>query len=276
MIDISHPFFIIHEPFLKLNKLLRKHTSFGYFDYEQYYFDGHTVGLHQISEYSHQIVQAGLMPNLEELHHNRCHYLCLSCAAPLSELLIQQEMFAKNIAIAKQFEIFHRLCLLFRRTTYVEVFVFGLTKNHKNFFDIFVNEAGFLERFCIFFREAIHDTINDVAQNKILFDPTDSQMLFKDIELKNDNAYRNFLDDVHLKKYRITTKSGAVILSKREFECLLWFAKGKTAKQTARILSLSPRSVEAYINNLKNKLGCQSKFEFDEIAANNAIIKAYL
>lgn len=50
-------------------------------------------------------------------------------------------------------------------------------------------------------------------------------------------------------------------LSKRERECLLSLLEGKTAKETAAHLGLSPRTVESYFENVKNKLDCWNKGE---------------
>lgn len=41
-------------------------------------------------------------------------------------------------------------------------------------------------------------------------------------------------------------------------ECLL---AGKTAKESAQLLGLSIRTIESYVNTLKNKLGCQKRAE---------------
>lgn len=48
-------------------------------------------------------------------------------------------------------------------------------------------------------------------------------------------------------------------LSERERECVLHLIKGKTTAQIAEILNLSSRTVESYIENVKNKLGCTTK-----------------
>lgn len=50
-------------------------------------------------------------------------------------------------------------------------------------------------------------------------------------------------------------------LSQREHECLKYFASGKTIKQIAQFLKLSPRTVEHYIENVKNKMGVSTKTE---------------
>jgi DNA-binding CsgD family transcriptional regulator len=56
-------------------------------------------------------------------------------------------------------------------------------------------------------------------------------------------------------------KKSKLHLSKRESECLHYLVQGKTAKQTAQILSISHRTVETYIENLKLKLKCKNKAE---------------
>ncbi|MGE4280236.1 MAG: helix-turn-helix transcriptional regulator [Magnetospirillum sp.] len=45
------------------------------------------------------------------------------------------------------------------------------------------------------------------------------------------------------------------MLSKRETECLSWFANGKTAWETAQILDISESTVIFHIENAKKKLG---------------------
>jgi DNA-binding CsgD family transcriptional regulator len=53
-------------------------------------------------------------------------------------------------------------------------------------------------------------------------------------------------------------------LSKRQQECLLLIVKGKTAKQIAKALGLSHRTVEEYLNNIKSKMRVATKSEMIE------------
>ncbi len=55
-------------------------------------------------------------------------------------------------------------------------------------------------------------------------------------------------------------------LSNRERECLFFLLRGRTAKSIAKILSISPRTVEVYLDRLKDKLGCLTKNELIERA----------
>jgi len=49
--------------------------------------------------------------------------------------------------------------------------------------------------------------------------------------------------------------------SKREIECLYHLCQGKTAKQTAREMSISPRTVETFIEHIRNKSTTHNKVE---------------
>lgn len=50
-------------------------------------------------------------------------------------------------------------------------------------------------------------------------------------------------------------------LSKRQKEVLFYLTRGKTSKMIAKILSLSVRTVEYYIENIKEKFNCRTKSE---------------
>lgn len=52
-----------------------------------------------------------------------------------------------------------------------------------------------------------------------------------------------------------------MLLSEREWECLSRLSQGKTYKEVASALLLSPRTIETYVNNIKEKSGifCKSK-----------------
>jgi DNA-binding CsgD family transcriptional regulator len=59
----------------------------------------------------------------------------------------------------------------------------------------------------------------------------------------------------------ISLKLGNVSLTPREQECLEYTVKGYTAKQIAKKLLISSRTVEDYLNQTKSKLGVVSKQE---------------
>jgi DNA-binding CsgD family transcriptional regulator len=50
-------------------------------------------------------------------------------------------------------------------------------------------------------------------------------------------------------------------LSARQTQCLFYLSQGHTYKEIAREMSISPRTVEYYIEIIRDKTGCARKFE---------------
>jgi len=65
---------------------------------------------------------------------------------------------------------------------------------------------------------------------------------------------------------KIKVGENMIALSLREQECLYFLLRGKSAKIIAKHLGLSPRTIETYIDRLKNKFGCMYKHEIIESA----------
>lgn len=65
--------------------------------------------------------------------------------------------------------------------------------------------------------------------------------------------------------YGLGSKYGDIYFTKREAECMVLLLRGKTICGVAHKLSLSPRTVEYYIKNMKTKIGCRTKFELVDL-----------
>jgi PAS domain S-box-containing protein len=75
------------------------------------------------------------------------------------------------------------------------------------------------------------------------------------------SAYMSFQNK---KIYYFCYKGKITKLNYRQAECLTHLAMGKTAKETARVINLSYRTVEDYVNSLRNKLEINTKTELVE------------
>ncbi|MCW8400887.1 helix-turn-helix transcriptional regulator [Legionella sp. PATHC038] len=79
----------------------------------------------------------------------------------------------------------------------------------------------------------------------------------------------NLLSSSSFPHLPIGAEINSVYLSKREMECLALTIKRKTAKQIGQQLKLSSRTVEEYLNNIRNKMGANSKVELIEMVINH-------
>lgn len=71
------------------------------------------------------------------------------------------------------------------------------------------------------------------------------------------NIHSHYYLDAHHNPYH---------LSARELESLFFLLRGKTARQIAQLLTLSKRTVESYVEQIRNKFGCQNKAELFNLA----------
>ncbi|WP_312404782.1 helix-turn-helix transcriptional regulator [Brevundimonas sp.] len=59
----------------------------------------------------------------------------------------------------------------------------------------------------------------------------------------------------------VKRQGGAAELSARERQCLIWAARGKSSPDIGVILSLSPRTVDSYIEKVCAKLCVRTRIE---------------
>jgi DNA-binding CsgD family transcriptional regulator len=72
---------------------------------------------------------------------------------------------------------------------------------------------------------------------------------------KEESRLKEFLEKITPKNTSIHTQAGEAYITARELECLRLFSKGNTSKEAARILNVSPRTIEGHINNIRSKAG---------------------
>ena len=83
----------------------------------------------------------------------------------------------------------------------------------------------------------------------------------KELMKRRDQGEGSMARDIARQVYYLGEKYKGIYLTKREAECVSCMLQGYTVNQSAALLSLSPRTVEFYIKNIKAKLKCRKKAE---------------
>lgn len=157
------------------------------------------------------------------------------------------------------------LIILRREKNVLHKFLFNTSNKKLPIVSFYLNNLSLLEKFCDYFlkewaaylKEMEKYTI-DIAQ---LVGPSfytiDSSNLFMD-EIQKKEAFLKSIGEI----------PQSFILpgpfSRQERACLDLIFTGKTMKETSDILDLSPRTVEYYFENIKNKMNCMTKSEVIE------------
>lgn len=81
-----------------------------------------------------------------------------------------------------------------------------------------------------------------------------------------------FLKAIEGDSYLAKHKNREFSLTKRELECLRMLSMGNTMKESAKALGLSPRTIEQYMNNIKQKSNAYLKSDLVKLYHENILI----
>ena len=145
-----------------------------------------------------------------------------------------------------------------REFGFVEIFGF-IGESGSPIEKIYLNHSNLLKAFAGYFKKEMQPIIRQMEEDSISLADLKGRDFFADAPsfypTIDSAAYRAFLGDCGMRSQLKKVES----LSKRERQCLKLFLLGKSAKETAIDLSLSPRTIEFYFENIKNKLACRDK-----------------
>ncbi len=160
-----------------------------------------------------------------------------------------------------EFDVWNSLCIYYKNSETVDAFYFASTKDNKDIINFYLNNIKLLERYASYFKEKFSE-ITNIENLAKLSEPTLGNGVFangcsggEDEEIR----VKNFSQSLPVSKLVMNKEGQSIILSKREAECLCYMAFGKTMKEIAICLNLSPRTIEFYIDNMKKKTGLSSK-----------------
>ena len=85
----------------------------------------------------------------------------------------------------------------------------------------------------------------------------DIQPIYTENDLEADAE--NFLNSMNINPFVFNMDNKIIHITKREKQCLKLLNQGHSIKTIANELSLSPRTVETHLKNIKNKTGLYNK-----------------
>jgi DNA-binding CsgD family transcriptional regulator len=139
-------------------------------------------------------------------------------------------------------------------------------QNHERFFD---KRIDLIKRFIAYF-EIVGADLIDMSERKKLLN-LDQQFQFhknsEDEELVRMSL--EFLRKTSLKGLSLQHQEQELKLTKRQGQCLYYLAQNFTIKERGRILDLSPRTVEGFLEVLKDKTKMSSKRELINLVNDN-------
>ncbi len=148
---------------------------------------------------------------------------------------------------ADKFDMDHCLAVIDKNDQYSEFAFFATSCNNTKIISTYVSQFTVLRQFVRYFK----------SENRRAFLCAENDGI--DLLHLKQNAYfdNQHIVDCSSEYVENNAEPMSPNLSLREQQCLNYLLAGKTAKEMAKYLNLSYRTVEEYIANLKEKLGCR-------------------
>jgi LuxR family transcriptional regulator, quorum-sensing system regulator SolR len=243
---------------------LKRYFNITDFNYEKIYKDCSKVKLTS-------------RPDWIKYYHHHGYHLLGACEGAfdrhtsgyqLAMTMPAQEVFKSAREI---FNIDYGIVIIEKCESYCEFFWFGSTRDNPGIINFYLNNINLLQNFILYFREKASNIIKKAEKQRIIV-PQKNILQNIDFRVTSDK-YRDFIQAISLSSYRLSGEYSYVTLTERESECIKFLFEGKTAKEIGNTLSLSQRTIETYIANIKSKVCCNTKSELLDILRKNGFAK---
>lgn len=152
------------------------------------------------------------------------------------------------------------MLILKKEKNAIHKFLFCTKLHTKPAFNFYLNNLNLLQCFCDYFKTEMshyHKEVNDYTINIGKLIGSEFNQI-NPIVPKNNDQKKIFLQSMGVPSMDASNFSS---LSSQEKACLQWIFRGRSLKETAKKMHLSPRTVEHYLESIKGKLGCLTRTE---------------
>lgn len=161
---------------------------------------------------------------------------------------------------AKKFKHAHGITIITQTNDYTEVFNLATTPDNVQIMSLYLNQQEVLQQMLAYVRKAAKKILHRLEDSPLIIPVSKSDTLNKELLLQEDVT--KMLEIIQQEEaYSVEVNDIAIPVTKREAECLYYLIHGKTAKEIARILSISHRTVEVYFDQLRSKTISKNRFE---------------
>lgn len=236
LISDKHLFLTASYEMKQLINPLKKY-GINYFTYNKNYIDGSRIRLtthadHLKAFLKNQYYRTGNIDGYPQLY--------LSQAALFSTL--------KNQSLAawlrNDFNVDHGIYIIRKSKNYSEFFSFATHCNNHQIINFYLNNLDFLQNFCSYFKE----------QGKLLIAKAEKNKL---IHNYNNNSIQT-CQTADLNKISLATIAEKKIITPRQLDVIALLLKGYRAKEIAKKLHLSHRTVEEHMAFLKKRFNARN------------------
>lgn len=174
------------------------------------------------------------------------------------QFLKGQEVFQEA---REYFNIDHGATLVEIYPDKTEFFHFASFPKNYQVNQLYTEHKDVLYLFVKFFKDKAKNLITQL-ENKTIDIPMPSSSLCIPAEADfTQEQVAKFVQTIANDRYYLYQEPHSVYLTQKELECMKWSVKGKTSEEIALLMNISKRTVEAHMENVKQKMNCYKQFQ---------------
>lgn len=155
---------------------------------------------------------------------------------------------------AQYFNVDNGVVLVDRSGDTVERYFFGTTRDNEIIRRYYFFNVEFLNRFVFYFKDKASGILEEAISQKLYAPRIEPIVSDKDEAFYNNINVAKFLEETQIKRYCITIEGQDYYLPEREAQVLATLKKGFTAKEMAKKLDVTHRTVEKFKEKLRERL----------------------
>jgi len=165
------------------------------------------------------------------------------------------------------------ITLVQRGKRFVEFFHICTDSGHQGINPYLDNNVDQLWKYILYLKECINNDkeLRNAYNFKYYYDT--KEIMTRDLILPTNQENNDFSPP---KKYYLGGNFGDIYFSPREIDCLKLLYKNHTAKEQAKILGLSPRTIECNLEQIKKKTNARNQAELIVELTRNSIFTSLI
>ncbi len=177
----------------------------------------------------------------------------------------------------ESFNIDNGISFVVKKKNETLLYIFGATRDNYTINNFYIRNIDLFKRFILYFNDKGSTLIDRASKHRIYLPEQQiiQQDKLKKMELSPYNR-KKFFEETKIERLFLINQDRELYLTNREAECMAYSLKGATAKQIAKMLNISYRTVQSHIQHVKEKLDCPNKAELDNMLIESNILDVIL
>ena len=169
------------------------------------------------------------------------------------------------------FNLGNFFCMFEKYADHFDAYLFSAKPNNHAMINFYLNNLDFLENFKFYFKEKAKKLIIKLEKNKLLV-PEPMRPLINRWKPAAVNNKHVLLTAIEPKQYFLNNHGIDTKITRNELAVIRHWALGNTIKEIAKIIEISPRTVETYLNNVRQKMLLEKKTDITRVLLENNLL----